>query len=85
MVLPEGVSSWGATQQADGARAASRSHMLRHTCGYALAMRGTTREQFKTGSGIARSTEPSPARFKEFLARLAGGPTWIGGNYFPNP
>jgi len=69
------VSSWGATRQADGARTGFpfkvHAHMLRHACGYALAMRGTTRGQFKTGSGIARIqhtvryTELSPARFKE--------------------
>src|SRR4029077_13537981 len=48
---PEGVSSRVATQQPDGAGARLpfkvHAHMLRHACGYALAMRGTTRGQFK--------------------------------------
>jgi hypothetical protein len=63
-----------ATQQADGARTGFplkvHAPMLRHAFGYALAMRGTTRGQFKTGSHrsiqhTVRYTELSPARFKE--------------------
>jgi hypothetical protein len=80
---PEGVSSRVATQQPDGAGAGLpfkvHAHMLRHACGYALAMRGTTRGQFKTGSGIARSSTRSDTpsyrrRASENLGETSSGP-----------
>jgi hypothetical protein len=49
-------------------------HMLRHACGYALATRATTPEQFRDGSAIDRS----PARqsiqpWRQTGSRISGG------------
>ena len=58
----------------------STLHMLRQACGYALAMRGTTRGRFKTGSGIARSSTRSdtPSYRRRASKNLGETSRWCG-------